>query len=243
MKHDSSNRRPKDSAAPPRSRGRPKVAPDADQARAIAETAWRLFIEKGYAGTTMGDVAATARVSLRTVYHLFPAKPDLFAAVVDLHRQTMLALPGDNDDLPVDQALGRIFQLDLDPETEKARAALMTFFIVEGRQFPELGPLVRKHGAEKSGILLAEWLEGQHRAGRIHAPDPRIAAKMLMDVVFGAVALKSGKGPEWAGSDDRKSYLESCFAMISTGLTPRAASNHKEMQPLQSDHDSKGFTS
>lgn len=188
----------------------------------IAEVAWRLFIEKGYGGTTMGDVAATARVSLTTVYRLFPAKPDLFKAVVELHRQSMLALPGDYDDCPIDEALGHIFQIDIDPEAEKARTALMTLFIVEGRQFPELGPLVREYGADRSMSLLAEWLEGQARIGRAYAPDPQLAAKMLMDVAFGAISLKSDTSPQWPGGGDRRAYLQRCFSLISAGLFPRS---------------------
>lgn len=207
-------------ASPRRSRGRPKVSPDVEQLKNIAEVAWHLFVEKGYGGTTMGDVATTARVSLRTVYRLCPAKPDLFKAVVELHRRSMLALPGDYDNCTIEDALGRIFQIDIDAEADKARTALMTLFIVEGRQFPELGPLVREHGAERSRELLAEWLERQVALGRARVRDPQTAAKMLMDVAFGAISLKSGSGPLWPGGEDRRAYLKRCFAMISAGLNP-----------------------
>lgn len=204
-----------------RSRGRPKVLPDVEQMAAIGEGAWRLFVEKGYAGTTMVDVAATARVSLRTVYRLFPAKLDLFKAVVELHRRSMLALPGDYDDCAIEEALGRIFQIDIDAEADKARTALMTLFIVEGRQFPELGPLVREYGADRSRKLLAEWLKRQSDLGRANVPDSETAAKMLMDVAFGAISLKSEDNPQWPGGGDRSAYLRRCFALIAAGLNPR----------------------
>jgi AcrR family transcriptional regulator len=219
---------------PARARGRPKVVPDVDQKQAIAEAAWQLFIERGYVGTTMGEVAATARVSLRTVYRFFPGKPDLFAGVVDLHRRSMLALPGDYDHCSIEQALGDIFQVDIEPEADKARTALMRLLIVEGRQFPELGALVREHGGDRSTALLAEWLERQSRLGRADVADPQTAAKMLMDVVFGAISLKSGDGPEWPGSGDRAAYLRRCFAIIAEGVRPRTPA-----APLASDPDSQ----
>lgn len=43
----------------------------------IADAAVRLFIERGFAETTMDDVAEAAGVSRRTVYRHFPSKDDL----------------------------------------------------------------------------------------------------------------------------------------------------------------------
>lgn len=169
----------------------------------------------------MGDVAAAARVSLTTVYRLFPGKRDLFKSVVELHRRTMLALPGDYDDCTLEEALYRIFQIDIDPESEKERDALMTLFIVEGQRFPELHPLLREYGAEQSAILLSAWLQRRAELGLACIPDPSIAAKMLMDIIFGAVSLKSGKGAEWPGGSERKTYLRHCLCLVANGLLPR----------------------
>ena len=44
---------------------------------AIADAAVALFVEQGYADTTMDDVAAAAGVSRRTAYRHFPSKDDL----------------------------------------------------------------------------------------------------------------------------------------------------------------------
>nr|ASK48474.1 hypothetical protein [Agrobacterium deltaense] len=98
----------------------------------------------------------------------------------------------------------------------------MTLFIVEGRQFPELAPLVREFGAERSRVLLGEWLERQSALGRVDVPDPQTAAKMLMDVAFGAISLKSEDGPQWPGRENRRDYLRRCFALIAAGLVPRS---------------------
>ncbi|MBP1849455.1 TetR/AcrR family transcriptional regulator [Rhizobium halophytocola] len=198
------------------------MVPDHAQRDLIAETAWSLFLESGYGGTAMSDVAAKAHVSLRTIYRLFPGKPELFAAVVAIHRRSMLALPGDYDALPVADALARIFQTDLAPEAERQRDALMTMFIVECRQFPELMPILHKEGPESSRRLLADWLERQRNLGRIGFEDADLVAGMLMDVVFGAVALKTSDFPAWPGGRDRWSYLRSCFRIIVEGLTTRA---------------------
>jgi AcrR family transcriptional regulator len=202
-------------------RGRPKVASDATHREAVTRAAWTCFLERGYGRTTMGDVAAVAHMSLSTIYRFFPSKTDLFSAVVALHRQSMLALPGAYDDLPLDVALGRIFQIDLDDEARRQREALMTMLLVESRQFPELETLLHEHGPQHAQRLLAEWLERQQRLNRLAVSDAGIAAKMLMDVVFGATSLKSTDAPQWPGGDDRPAYLRHCFSMIAEGLKPR----------------------
>src|SRR5215211_2325660 len=44
----------------------------------IAETASRLFEERGFEGVTVADVARAAEVSEGTVFNYFPTKEDLF---------------------------------------------------------------------------------------------------------------------------------------------------------------------
>lgn len=63
--------------------------------RAILDSALRLFVEQGYAATTMESIAVEAGVSLKTVYLAFDTKGRLLRAVWDL------ALKGDVDDAPV----------------------------------------------------------------------------------------------------------------------------------------------
>lgn len=223
MRRDLNVRKPRvPSQRTARARGRPKVHTDEEQRGAIAETAWRLLVDRGYDGTAMGDVARAANVSLRTVYRLFPSKAALFAAVVDRHRGHMLALPGDYDALPLQAALERIFHVEIAPEEDRARRALMKLFIVEGRQVPELAALVRTHGAERSMGLLAQWLRRQVDLGRADVPYPDVTAKMLMDVVFGAVSLKSEDQLQWPGGTDRATYLRGCIGVLVAGLAPRS---------------------
>src|SRR6516165_4841961 len=49
----------------------------------IVDVATRLFAEKGYAETTLAEVADEAEVALSTIFNYFPGKPDIVFALLD----------------------------------------------------------------------------------------------------------------------------------------------------------------
>jgi AcrR family transcriptional regulator len=61
----------------------------------VIEAATRLFVQKGYATTTMREIAAAARVSIPTVELLFGIKAQLMHVVIDV------AIAGDDEPVPV----------------------------------------------------------------------------------------------------------------------------------------------
>ncbi|MFN7102444.1 MAG: TetR/AcrR family transcriptional regulator [Pseudorhizobium sp.] len=211
-----------------RGRGRPKLLTDDVQAARIAEVTRRLFLAQGYGGTTMTDVAAACRISKRTLYQHFPGKTELLEAVITLHRTSMLALPGDYDEMPLTTALEKIFVVDIDEEGDAERAAFLRLIIVEAAQYPEIGELMGRLGADTARAMLAAWLQRQKSRGRLDVDDVGAGAQMLMDMVFGAVVTKKGHGPEWPGLEDRKAYLRRCIRIfvhgVATGPTPQSGS-------------------
>jgi AcrR family transcriptional regulator len=71
---------------------------------AMLQAARRLFLDRGYAATTMPAIAAAAGVSVQSVYKAFGNKPALLKAVFDV------AIAGDDEAVPMLQreALGRV---------------------------------------------------------------------------------------------------------------------------------------
>jgi AcrR family transcriptional regulator len=59
----------------------PQVLKD-DVRRRLIDTALAVFAARGYAGATMGDIAAAAGISTGNVYRYFPGKQELFDAAV-----------------------------------------------------------------------------------------------------------------------------------------------------------------
>jgi len=56
----------------------------AEFAANVLKAAWQLFVENGYIGTSMDDVAAAVGVSKPTVYEAYKNKQHLFEAVIDM---------------------------------------------------------------------------------------------------------------------------------------------------------------
>src|SRR5580704_16624071 len=65
-----------------RPRGRPPKRSEEETRRVLIEAAAAEFEAKGYAATSMADVAQRAAVSTKTVYRLIPNKADLLTRVV-----------------------------------------------------------------------------------------------------------------------------------------------------------------
>src|SRR4051794_10522976 len=57
----------------------------------IAETARRLFAERGFEAVTVADVARAADVAPKTVFNYFPTKEDLFYSRLEAFEEEMLA--------------------------------------------------------------------------------------------------------------------------------------------------------
>lgn len=83
--------------------------------RAVLASAQALFLARGFAATTMADVAAAAGVSVQNVYKVFNTKVGLAKAVFDV------AIAGDDDAVPmVERATLMKVRTERDPRRKLA---------------------------------------------------------------------------------------------------------------------------
>ena len=127
--------------------------------RAILESARQLFVELGYANTTMAVVAASAGVSVETVYKAFANKPGLAKAVFDV------AVVGDDDAVPMLQRDFVVRNLAEPDPTKK----LETYGEHVGEVGPRISPIllvVRAAAAADPGAAeVWETLQAERLAG------------------------------------------------------------------------------
>ena len=205
-----------------RPRGRPRAVSEEARRDQIIESAFDVFLELGYAGTTTEIVAARCGISKRTLYEVFSSKTELFQAVIVAHRRTMLDLPRDHDDRPFADALASIFWIDIHPKLERRRLAFIHLVMTEIRQFPEIGDMLRRDGVEESRRLLADWLALERDRGVIASDDVQSDAGMLMDMIFGGLAIRPGGPRKRFDRNQRRNYIRRCIDVFLNGVSPRS---------------------
>lgn len=127
--------------------------------RAITAAAGRLFVERGYVGTSLADIAVAAGVARPTVFAAFGSKPALLREVLDQ------ALAGDDEPVPV--AERPWFRPVWDATTQGAVLdAYADVCVVIARRAARLFETVRR-GADDAPEVTDLWdaLQGNRRAG------------------------------------------------------------------------------
>jgi len=175
------------------------AAPRADDPRvvrsraAVVRAATTLFLEKGFGGTTMEEIAALAGITKRTVYNNYSDKGSLFSEIVsdaiayagefardlrgELTREpTPTGLPTALHDLGRRLALGVVR-----PEIIALRRLLI-------REAPTVPGLAKQYFDRAPGrVIAALAAEFEHlsKLGLLQAPSSRIAAEQFAYLVVG----------------------------------------------------------
>lgn len=156
----------------------------------ILAAAEQLFPEKGFLGTSMDDVAATASVSKQTVYAHFGSKEALFVAVVegmtgaavDEHRSR---IERRSELLPIADYLYGFAVEQLSIVMTPALLRLRRLVIAEVDRFPELGAALHRNGPGRSIDRLAAAFSNYVARGQLRLGDARQAAGFFNWLVMG----------------------------------------------------------
>ncbi len=117
----------------------------ADRRTQILEAAASVFPQKGYAGTTLQDVALEAGISSSAIYQYFRSKEDLFLALTDnlsfveLLGQINLSFNEKKEISYEDVRKSLIDVAEAFTDTHMRHAEIIRMFISEARSFPEVG--------------------------------------------------------------------------------------------------------
>ncbi|MBW4330303.1 TetR/AcrR family transcriptional regulator [Stakelama sp. CBK3Z-3] len=180
----------KQCCAPKRSRaGRP---PDPAKDQAIMKAARDLFLERGFSGTTIEEIAANASVSKVTVYKRFCDKETLFEKCVrkEIGRMAEAFDVGDGSSEGLEQRLNA-FGLKLTKFlTRPNHVALDRVMGQEFAQVPSLGKRMFEAGPGQSRARLAAVLQEACDDGILTCDDPLRAAEDLLVLWRGFIEVE-----------------------------------------------------
>lgn len=150
--------------------------------RAILDAATTVFLERGYAGATLDDVAATASASKQTLYRYFGDKEGLFRAVIEdsiggAESGTNEFLVAVRDTTDVEHDLRVLARQHLRDVLQPHLMQLRRLVIAEADRFPTLARMWFERGPERAYDTFEDVFA--HLADRrvLHIDRPRLAAK------------------------------------------------------------------
>ncbi|MFJ4871338.1 TetR/AcrR family transcriptional regulator [Streptomyces sp. NPDC088757] len=149
--------------------------------QAILDAATAVFLDKGYAGTSMDDIAKLAAVSKQTVYKHFSDKEKLFAEIVLATTERLDTAIDLMADVPADAAgleenLTRLARRLLAALTRPEVIQLRRLIIANADAFPDLGTEWYEKGFERGLASLASTFQRLADEGLLRIDDALLAA-------------------------------------------------------------------
>lgn len=158
--------------------------------QAILDAATEIFLQQGYLGTNMDEVAARAGVSKQTVYKQFASKEALFIAIVSSMTQTAadevqreIAELGEQDD--PEKLLLAYAERQLEVVLTPRLMQLRRLVIGEASRFPELGRALYEDGPARAIAGLTAAFARWSERGLLAIDDAPAAASHFNWLVMG----------------------------------------------------------
>ena len=164
--------------------GRPSRAEAERRDERLLEVAVDLFIERGFAATSIETIARTAGVAKRTLYARYPDKTALFTAAIrrlveDWQRSVSTLDTPEADVAETLRTLGHSLLAGATPRT----VALIRILYAEGPRFPELSVSTHENCLHYIWGEIARILEREIKRGRLHIEDPLFAAGQFHQLI------------------------------------------------------------
>ena len=204
--------------APKRKRnraGRPTADELARRKRKVMEVATDMFISRGYAATTLLDIAKVAGVATRTLYQHFGDKEAIFQEVIfarDMARIDLPRLePGDDLVTALRRAAHYCSQVALgDRSLEQLR-----LMIAESARFPELMSTVATTMFSRFTRNVTELFAELAEAGLIPEGDHAQSAELFIDLTLGQRTVMIYFG--WASATPTEANIEARIELFIKG--------------------------
>lgn len=178
-------------------RGRPPAREVATRAERLLDVATEVFLEQGFKGASMSEIARRAGASKQTLYARYPSKAALFAALVERKASHLFEAIGPlGEGRTLRETLvhcgSELLELIV---TDDARG-VHRVVIAECMEFPELGEIFWERGPGRTRAMLANYLRAQQKLGNIECGDPEQAVEVLLGLIVSATSLRAWLGLE-----------------------------------------------
>ena len=194
----------------------------------ILEAAAKVFLERGFDGASIDEIAVAARAGKPTIYARYPGKEALFSAVVaqKIRQNSSFDMPAARG-VSSEDRLKALASVLLERALASEAIGLVRVAVAESRRFPDLATRVGRMAIERGNETIATLLGDVARSDEMaslpaFAPDrlpatsrrftEMIVLPIVMRALFGesADALRAEVGPHL--SESLAFFLAACGA-------------------------------
>lgn len=155
----------------------------------IVEAATQVFLQKGFGGASMDEIAKAAGVAKQTLYGYFAGKDDLFLAIIERRREELFgdwpeAIDGRRD---IDEYLIHLGDRVAEMLFVEDTLELYRLVVAETPRFPEIGKMFFDEGVHMVIEKVARFLNGQG----IKASAALIMAEQFFGMLAGFILTKA----------------------------------------------------
>src|SRR5271157_5746969 len=185
--------------------GRPRREFAGEVEERILDAAAKVFLDRGFEGATIDEIAEEARAGKPTIYARFPRKEALFATVVARKVQEntspeRVASTGSTTEERLKALAEAILERALAPDT----LGLMRVTLAEARRFPDLASSVHRMARERGNETIAQLLGERAKSDEMgalpaFAPDRLTAtARRFADLILLPIMMRALFGEDLA---------------------------------------------
>jgi TetR/AcrR family transcriptional regulator, mexJK operon transcriptional repressor len=181
-------------------RGRPPTEEVAARAERLLDVATEVFLEQGFKGASMSEIARRAGASKQTLYARYPSKAALFAALVERKAERLFAAIGPlGEGRSLRDTLVHCGSELLELIVSEDARGVHRVVIAECVEFPELGKIFWERGPGRTRAMLADYLRAQQKLGNIQwgeseCSNPEQAVEVLLGLLVSGVTLRAWLG-------------------------------------------------
>ncbi len=156
---------------------------DPAKRRQILQGASTVFLNMGFSGASMGEIARAAGVSKGTLYAYFENKEALFVATIDENKRALFEHLFEFDEAaPVEHELERLGRGFASYISSPKVIATMRTVIGIAEQMPTLSCGFYERGPSSNIASFGSYLERKTQAGDLDCDDPWLAALQFLDL-------------------------------------------------------------
>lgn len=206
---------------PHRRIGRPDQQASEELVRHIVDTAARLFIDQGYAATSIEQIAAAAGSGKQTIYRRFGSKTGIFHEVINRSTRRLVEVAEAAESTHEDPvtALKESCRLMLDFMLQPDMVSLHRILVAEALRFPELGEYVLEICMRPLDDLLKRQLAAAGQARRIQVKDIDRAMALMSGLLTGWPVQRALLGRQaFKAQAEHDAYFQDAWALFARGV-------------------------